>query len=700
MKNSSSKNKFCFIDFEFNNTLEESLNLVCGSFATSVDYEPQTIWLHKDKMSQAKLKAKIEVLIDQGYIFVAYAVEAEARSFLALGIDPLQCKWIDLYLEYRCLLNHNHTLAYGDQLIGGRLKKTRPPSKNKWNLTEDDKRAQDMSKPEYNLAAAIYKLLGKRIGVEFKDETRDIIISSPKEFTSEQKEQILVYCESDIKYLPQLLKSIVAQYRILLKYHPKHLQTLMGEMLERGEYAARTAHMVSKGYPIDYDATKAFSASVPDMLWTVQNEINSLFPEIQPFEKDGKRYIVWKQKKTRDWVAAQKHRNWMKTKPSKTHPKGQLSLSQEAFKRHYDYRHNYPKDNFGAQIVRYLTLRQNLNGFLPKKPGALKKSFWDYVGTDRRARPYFGIFGSQSSRSQPSATGFIPLKSAWMRCLIRPPTGKAICSIDYSSEEFLLSALFYVDMNMIKAYHSGDPYVWFAKEANGMPSDGTKKSHPEIREKFKSTTLGLSYDMTEFGLAKKLTVDLKRKVTETEAKRLINLFNRVFRTQYIGKQRLLRKYLKDGHLKLPCGWYMWGDNQNHRSVGNLPIQGMGASIMRKAVKYAQDKGLDVIYTLHDALYIEFDVDDVGAINKLADSMHDAFKFYFAGSNVERYANIRMEADVWSDDLGSMGELESLTFSNGELPIKTSNIYIDPRGVEEYEQFKKYLEPLDYSALDI
>ena len=38
-------------------------------------------------------------------------------------------------------------------------------------------------------------------------------------------------------------------------------------------------------------------------------------------------------------------------------------------------------------------------------------------------------------------------------------------------------------------------------------------------------------------------------------------------------------YQKAGYIKLPCGWYMWGDNDNMRSVGNCPIQGFGGSII-------------------------------------------------------------------------------------------------------------------------
>jgi hypothetical protein len=683
--------KLAYIDFEFNRVTSSNVQLVCCS--VKIEEGTQNFWLH-DKAAHDLCRQFILKLECDGYTFVAYAVEAEARSFMSLHLEPTKFKWIDLYLEYRCLLNHNHSLAYGKQLIKGRVKTTRPPGKSKWQMTEEEKMAADASKPEASLAAACFKLLNIKIDTVFKDNTRDLIISDPEEFTDEEKKTIMEYCASDVEYLPQLYKRMLGEYKSLLK-NDYNCSELLKEQLLRGDYAARTAKMVALGYPINYEATKAFSASVPDILFTVQNEINEAHPDVHPFELDRKKFFVWKQKKTRDWVAAQGHRSWTKTKPSAKYPKGQLSLSLDAFKRYYDFKHSYPLDNFGAQMVRFLTLKQNLNGFLPNKEGKKRKTFWDSVGSDKRVRPYFGIFGAQSSRSQPAATGFIPLKSAWMRSLIQPASGKAICGIDFASQEFLITALFYRDEKMIRAYESGDPYLWFGKASGGIPKDGTKQTHKELRDKYKATTLGLSYDMTEIGLAKKLTNDLGKKVTEEEAKKLVNMFNRVFRGQYVGKAKLLREYRRRGHIKLPCGWYVWGDNSNDRSVGNVPIQGFGASIMRKAVALAQENGLDVIYTLHDAIYIEYDSDSLEPVAELAKAMDEAFRFYFEDKG---RASIRLEADIWSPDYEE--DYFEIDYVGGDIPVAQKQTYIDPRGKKEYEKFKQYLQPINYDEIDI
>ncbi len=662
--------KLCYIDFEFNNTSEYNLNLVSCSY--EVDGRRATYWLHNNELAKGQLKRDLISLHKEGYTFASWAVTAEARSFLSLGLNPIRFRWLDLYLEYRCLTNHNHSMQYGKQLIKGVRRTTIPPV-FKRHRTEEEKRKKDFSKPEHNLLAAKYKLLGEFTPPEFKDTMRELIISSPQEFTDEERKAILLYNESDIHQLKAIHEAIQLEYERLLN---GETEGLYREMLLRGEYATRTAVMEREGYPINHEATQAFSDSVADILWEIQHEINELFPDIQPFEKDGKRRMVWKQQKTRDWVEKQKHSKWMLT------DKGKLSLSLDAFKDHYDFRHSFPKDNFGAQMVRYLSLKQQLNGFSPNS----KNSFWDYVGSDNRARAYFGIYGAQSARSQPKATGFLFLKSAWMRGLVQPAKGRAIWGIDYKSQEFLLGALLSGDENMLQAYESGDVYLHFAKLAGAVPMEGTRKEYPDERDLFKSTTLGISYGMGKDKLAVKLSNDTGKKIYAHQAQSLINKFKRAFKTYSRYRDNIIVKYKEDGHLKLPCGWYCWGDNPNVLSVQNCPVQGFGSSIMRKAVALAQDNGLKVIMTLHDAIYIEADVKHYTAGDVLAKCMDEAFRFYFK-EELKSKATVGLEGNVWGPDLKE--EYRDYFFLKG---VKHQPLYIDSRSKVEYEKFKKYFTP--------
>ena len=133
--------------------------------------------------------------------------------------------------------------------------------------------------------------------------------------------------------------------------------------------------------------------------------------------------------------------------------------------------------------MRYLKLKQSLNGFSPNKQ---KESIFDSLGSDGRVRSWLNPYGSQTSRFQPKATSFIPLKAAWMRAMIQPPKNHYILGVDYSSEEFLISACWSEDENMYNAYKSGDVYLYFAKLAGAVPWDGTKEEYKAERNLFKS----------------------------------------------------------------------------------------------------------------------------------------------------------------------------------------------------------------------
>jgi len=393
---------FIDIDFEFNNTSERELNLVCCSYETSDGKYSDDVWLLNDDHAQYELMEILESL-SATYIGRAHNVVAEGRAYLSLGITPYNVKWVDTFAEWRCLTNHNHKLQYGNQLVKGKVKRLHAP-RPKWQRDEGESASGKLT---HSLLEAVYKLLGIEIDTDHKDLMRDIIISGDDEVIEQNKEAIMEYCRSDIQYLKPMFKAIVAQYDTLKV--PR--KGLLGAMLWRGETMARTAVMESEGYPIDYTATRNFSNSVPAILLDIQRDINEQFPEMGVFKRDPNtmRYIR-KEKPIRDWIDDQGlGRKWMQT-DSKKH-----SLSLEAFTKHFNFSHSYPRDNFGAQMVRLLKTKQNLNGFLPPKKG--KKNFWDSVGSDCRSRAYLNPYGAQSARYQPGATGFLFLKSAWMRSL-------------------------------------------------------------------------------------------------------------------------------------------------------------------------------------------------------------------------------------------------------------------------------------------
>ena len=97
------------IDFEFYNSKEPQLELIC-----CVLYELDNIqryWLYDTNDRVALVHYLTENKDD--IILLAYAAQAEARSFIALGLNPMDFTWLDLYVEFRMLCNSNNDFNYG-----------------------------------------------------------------------------------------------------------------------------------------------------------------------------------------------------------------------------------------------------------------------------------------------------------------------------------------------------------------------------------------------------------------------------------------------------------------------------------------------------------------------------------------------------------------------------------------------------------
>jgi hypothetical protein len=671
-----------YIDFEFNKIVEANVNLVCCCVYENKN--KHKFWLHNSPKEQARLYK----FISQFDIIVGYSCVAEARSFLSLNLDPLSFKWVDLFLEYRMITNHNDNLQWGKQLVDGKVKHFSKP-KPKWQRSEEDLVAG--FKATHSLAEAAYKLTGVIRDTKEKKRMRDLIISAPKKFTDTEKNDIMNYCIEDVIDLPNMWRRIRQE---IVKLQPDvEINEYIDEAIYRGRYSAHTAIMESTGYPIDIEATRNFSKQIPNILMDCQRDINHQFKDIKPFKWAAKTCkFTWDQKATRKWIAENHDvKKWLDT------DSGNTSLSLDAFSKYYNFKHDYPTGNFGAQMVRFLKLKQSLYGF--SDTGGNRKNFWDSVGSDGRVRPYMNIYGAQSSRSQPSASGFMFLKPAWMRSLVVPEPNKFIASIDYGQQEFFVAALESGDKNMIDAYLSGDPYLHTAKLCGAVPKDGKREDYKALRELFKNTTLGISYLMTKYGLAIKLSQDTGREWSEEEAQVQIDMFYEAYPALQEWQEENVQLYQEGGGIKLPCGWRMYSDNDNFRSVTNVPIQGFGASVMRKAVDLAVGRGCSVIFTLHDALYIEGTVGCETDIAILYDSMVEAFQFYYKYTKKYEIAGkIKLDPYAWSPSYEKDSQFEVGTKLVRRLIVPCSNKYIDERALDEYNRFSKYFKASDADLL--
>ena len=648
------------------------MSVAATAFNDGQATDHETIWLHNNPRGQDKAKAFFKRMIAEDYIFVAFVMEAEARSLHSLfGYMP-KFKAIDLYLEYRNVLNHNNALAYGDQYIKGKVVKTSPPP-SKWvngRMVDIGDGDESHHKPSFSLAAATFKLLGIQIDTVEKNEVRDIIIASDPKAIDAAAERIMKYNGTDIEHMPSLLSKI---YNINRR-GGETLEAWSTAALTRGSYAVSTAKMIIEGYPINVNKVSNLTKNVGGIINESIQDCLEYSAEVESFRFNAKtnRYSAV-EKNIRAWIAEQPvaHR-WRLTDGGKA-KKRELSLSKDAFCDFY----NSESAGFAGAFVRFLKTKTSLNGFMP--PVAGRSTFADFVGKDGRVRPFMGIYGSQSSRSQPAATGFIWLKSKFLQNFLEASTGRALIACDYSSQEFLVAGIVSQDVQMIDAYRTGDVYLAFGITAGLIPKGGTKATHKKERDLCKTIILGLSYGMSAGGLAPRLAAATGTPYTAEQAQVYVDLFEESYPEYSQWKWDTQNRYEDEKCLRLSDGWRLWGDNPSKLSVLNFPIQGEGAVILRTAVQLCQSKGLRVIATVHDSIVCDI---PAGKARYCADllktCMIEAFETVMSRFGIT--APIRVEGECWSQSFTKSQQIGDFAFSR-EL--------IHPRAVAEHARYEKY-----------
>lgn len=661
-----------YLDFEYNSTEEGVYNLVCAVTYDGKDFKDW--WLHKDKSQWKALKEYL--LSKQKETFVSWAVSAEAGSMVSLGLNPLNFKWIDLQTEYKMLINHWDRFRYGKQKIKGKKLITTNPG-NKQYMTEAEKEIAKSNTPESNLVAACYKLLDIDMDSERKDMMRDLIISNPFEFNFKEKEEILLYCKDDVIPLPFMLDKIKEIYKEC--YYGDECFIEPEEMYWRGRAGALASVITYIGYPIELNWLTNLSNNIPKVLEELCADINSQFedPLFSWSKKDkrNKKNLNVIQEAISNCPYAE---NWPKTST------GKFSISEESFSDRYDFHHDFPKGDMIAQYVRYIKTESSLKSMRPQSDK--NKMLQSKIGSDGRCRSYLNPYGSQTGRFQPPSTQFLFLKSAWLRSLCFPKEGRVMISMDYASQEFLLSGILSKDNNMIESYKSGDIYMAFGVLSGLIPEGGLKKDYKIERAMCKAAVLGISYGMGAQKLAVKISRDTGKVCEVNEARGLIKNFFTQYPNYKNYREETLNFYSANKFLKSIDGWVLFGDNPSVTSIQNFPVQAAGSAILRKALELCLENKLEVVAPLHDAIYIESGLDTyLSDMKILNDCMKKAATFWFDNKEQKTWAKeMRLDADAWGPDL----ENKSFITKFG-VPLKTQKIYVDERAENEYKLFSKY-----------
>ena len=616
----SSDNKFAYIDFEFFDSQEPNLELVCATVMT--DQKPVEYWLLYDATAKVELSDHIKDLHAQGYVFVAHAVTAEARAFLSLGLDPMQFRWYDTLVEFRLLCNHNDEYAYGKKILRNQIVYTTSPKVRReaerakslaaryegW-VPDELKPAMAMDsgvyeQPKFDLGSSVYTMTGKAIDSARKKEMRDVILSKSLELLEFHKPEIMEYCTSDVEVLLELQAKLTqANYQLY--------GTTVKESQLRAEFCAAMAVVESNGIPLDLGIVDRIAKARPEIMmdsWVKANEATGLplfWPLERPLGRKGqplkKPIGVLKYDQFAAYITAcGKRDEWPRTEPTARNPKGRLSLEGDVLDRyrHYD----------GIEAIRNSKKLQRDLGWLDpnKKVKVGESGFYQSIGSDGHIRTYFGPYITQSGRNAPKAKTFPLAMSSWIRTIMRPKEGWLLSSIDWRAQEIAIAAQLSGDKNYRGMYEASDPYVYFACLSGAIPWEDEpvgKKKYPEIRNAYKAIVLGIGYGKGVKSLAETLTQVTDEEWTEEKTQVLLDKHRSVFQDYWAWADSIWEQTQCGKPVDLGRGWYMGPDNPNPRSVKNAPVQGWAAAMLRETVVEGVKQGLRIIAPLHDAVYL-------------------------------------------------------------------------------------------------
>jgi DNA polymerase I len=221
------------------------------------------------------------------------------------------------------------------------------------------------------------------------------------------------------------------------------------------------------------------------------------------------------------------------------------------------------------------------------------------IGRDGRNRTALLPFATKTGRCAPSTTEYIWGVAKWMRRLIQPGPGMALGYLDFSAEEFLVSACLSGDDRMQQAYYDGDPYMGVGIALGLAPRDATGDSHPAVRSLMKVLLLGLGYGMKEHGLQKRTGLSL------AESRDIMRLHKKVFYRFWEWIDAWQAEAWASRLMTTPLGWEMRlrGKIENNM-VQNWPSQSTAADIMRLFTVAAEDAGVTTCALIHDAGLVE------------------------------------------------------------------------------------------------
>lgn len=450
---------------------------------------------------------------------------------------------------------------------------------------------------------SVAKMFGlQTLESSYKTSMRDLVLSGGP-WSDTEKIAIINYCESDVVLLEGLFGKMKNEID-------------MSRALFRGRYMTAVARMEHRGVPIDLDMLEVFREKWDYIKDNLIGSVDAQFGvyEGTTFKRD--RWYEYLNGKGISWPQL---------------PTGRLDMTDETFS---EMSRRHP------QLIPLKELRATLSKLRLSELA---------VGHDGRNRCLLSPFRSKTGRNQPSNAKFIFGPSKWLRSLIKPPPGHGLAYIDWSQQEFGIAGALSGDTRMQAAYHSGDPYLEFAKQVGAAPPNATKKSHEHVRALYKECSLGVQYGMGEESLANRIQKSVP------VARQLLKLHRENFCVFWKWIDAAVDHAMIQGSLSTVFGWKIRvgiSGETNPRSLRNFPMQANGAELLRLACIMGTEKGIRICAPIHDAILIEAKESELEeSVETMQQIMEEASRVVLSGFTLRSDATLFRSPDRYCDGNG-------------------------------------------------
>ena len=548
------KNHFVVLDFEFREVVPGMVEVVCIVAIDLATGRVYRVWMEGEYLSGPPFPCGPDTIL------VAHAVApAEARCLRALGW-PMPGGWIDIYVEER-------VRASGEKPEDG-----------------------------FGLLACCLRHGLRCISSDEKTFMRELILRGGP-YSPEQRQDILDYCEGDVRETVALFRQLLPSMNI-------------PQALIRGGSMAVFAAIGDCGLPIDTERFTAIKHLGNEGLRRLWQEHLDAYGLMENGSFCYQRFAELVVKSGTPWPRTDTGRF--------KYDKDTLKDAAKAYGEPWTSAYELMRSIAGGAVG---GLELGLNGRLYAAP-----------------KPFMTITG----RAAPSTSEFLFLGPKWLRSLLQPPPGHTLLQFDWANQEFAIAAALSQDPAMMAAYAGGDPYLAIAKIAGAVPENATKESHPAERADYKIVSLAVLMGMGVGNIGRQTGTGY------FGGRELLQKHKASFPKFWDWSNAVAATGAAASDIETAFGLvYNPGDPGQFkpRTARNFLLQATGSDMLRVAVLLLEQAGINVIATMHDAVLVMCETNRVDEVEReVASLMEEA-------SRITLWGRLTVRVDPPKIDLG-------------------------------------------------